>query len=90
MSGKWQKHIFQSTSRAFSSFNLDMLYWNPDGTRVGSDMPWIEPEDRVDREFIEFVKQYKDQSRPKAKGLLRVYSDKGIAVFHARGEADDF
>lgn len=46
-------------------------------------MPWIEPEDRVDREFIEFVKQYKDQSRPKAKGLFRVYSDKGIAVFHA-------
>ena len=53
-----------------------------------SDMPWIETEE--DAEFIEFIKSYNEQQKPKVLELLKKYSDKSIVIFKSRGEADAF
>jgi len=53
-----------------------------------SDMPWIETEE--DAEFIEFIKSYNEQQKPKVLELLEKYSDKNIIVFKSREEADTF
>lgn len=55
-----------------------------------TDMPWIENEDEEDAEFIEFIKNYNAESRPKVMGLLDKYSDKDIYIFNNRDEADEF
>ncbi|MBE6607676.1 MAG: adenylate kinase [Ruminococcaceae bacterium] len=54
-----------------------------------SDMPWFET-DGEDAEFIEFIKNYNSQSRPKVIELLDKYSYKSIFVFKNRREADKF
>lgn len=56
--------------------------------KARTDMPWIENE--VDVEFIEFIKNYNFQSRPKVMELLDKYSDKDIYIFKKRNEADEF
>lgn len=53
-----------------------------------SDMPWIETED--DEEFLEFIKNYNTQSRPKVIELLNNNPQKDIVIFKSRKEADDF
>ena len=53
-----------------------------------SDMPWIETEE--DAEFIEFIKNYNEQQKPKVLELLEKYSDKNIVIFKSREEADTF
>ena len=53
-----------------------------------SDMPWIETEE--DSDFIEFIKKYNEQQRPKVMALLEKYSDKNIIIFKNREEADEF
>lgn len=53
------------------------------------DMPWIE-DDTVDEEFVSFVKEYNEKSRPKVFELLNKYSDKNIVIFTSREEADKF
>ena len=53
-----------------------------------SDMPWIETEE--DAEFIEFIKNYNEQQKPKVLELLKKYSDKNIVIFKSREEADAF
>ena len=53
-----------------------------------SDMPWIETEE--DAEFIEFIKSYSEQQKPKVLELLEKYSDKNIVVFKSREQADAF
>ena len=53
-----------------------------------SDMPWIETEE--DEEFIEFIKSYNEQQKPKVLELLEKYSDKNIVVFKSREQADAF
>lgn len=52
------------------------------------DMPWIENED--DEVFIEFIRQFNNDSRPKISDLLNKYCDKNIIVFTSRAEADGF
>ena len=54
-----------------------------------SDMPWIES-DEDDAEFVEFIKNYNSQSRPKVVELLNRYSDKDIFVFSSRAQAESF
>lgn len=56
--------------------------------KVRTDMPWIENEE--DTEFIEFIKNYNLQSRPKVMELLGKYSHKDIYIFKNRNEADEF
>ena len=53
-----------------------------------SDMPWIETEE--DAEFIEFIKNYNEQQKPKVLELLEKYSDKNIIIFKGREQADTF
>ena len=53
-----------------------------------SDMPWIETEE--DTEFIEFIKSYSEQQKPKVLELLEKYSDKNIIILGSREQADAF
>ena len=53
-----------------------------------SDMPWIETEE--DAEFIEFIKNYNEQQKPKVLELLEKYGDKNFVIFKSREEADAF
>ena len=53
-----------------------------------SDMPWIETEE--DTEFIEFIKSYSEQQKPKVLELLEKYGDKNIIVLESREQADAF
>lgn len=52
------------------------------------DMPWIETED--DEEFLEFIKNYNTQSRPKVLELLEKYKEKNIVILKSREEAGIF
>ena len=54
------------------------------------DLPWVEPSDEVDEEFIEFVKNYNTVNRPVVFERISKYPDKEIHVFKSRGEADRF
>ena len=53
-----------------------------------SDMPWIETEE--DAEFIEFIKNYNEQQKPKVLELLKKYNDKNIIILESREQADAF
>ena len=53
-----------------------------------ADMPWIETED--DEEFLTFVREYNEKSRPDVLALLEKYQEKQIVVFRTRYEADSF
>ncbi len=59
--------------------------------RIGkprSDMPWTETEE--DTEFIEFIKSYNEQQKPKVLTLLEKYDGKNIVILTSRGEANEF
>lgn len=58
--------------------------------KARSDMPWIENDDEVDAEFIEFVKNYNSQCRSLVMELLDKYSNKNIFIFANRNDADEF
>ncbi len=50
------------------------------------DMPWIETED--DEEFMEFIKNFEKESKPKILRLLQKYKEKNIIILKSREEAD--
>jgi len=51
-----------------------------------SDLPWVETEEDV--EFIEYIKNFREQSRPQIIELLEKYSYKDIFMFTERAQAD--
>ncbi len=53
-----------------------------------NDLPWIETEE--DSEFIEFIKNYNEQQKPKVIELIKKYSDKNIIILESREQADAF
>ena len=53
-------------------------------------MPWVEPKEGVDKDFIDFVKNYRQQIRPDVIKFLGQYSDKEVFIFKDRDEADKF
>lgn len=53
-----------------------------------ADMPWVETE--PDLEFIEFVRKYNEESRPRVIELLEKYKEKNIIIFKSRAEADEW
>ena len=57
--------------------------------KARSDMPWTEI-GKCDEGFMEFIKNYRSQSRPQVLELLAKYSDKHILVFQSRAEANVF
>ena len=56
--------------------------------KVRPDMPWVEHEE--DAEFAAFVKQYREEQRPRVFALLQKYSDLQITVLHDRAEAEGY
>lgn len=55
--------------------------------QVRSDIPWIEPADAVDAEFLAFVEGFAENSRPRILQLLARHPDKTVYHFHSRDEA---
>ncbi|WP_409482513.1 topology modulation protein [Helcococcus ovis] len=51
------------------------------------DMPWTESETDVDEEFIQFIKNYNQTSRPNVINLLEKYKNKEIVIFTDRMQA---
>lgn len=58
--------------------------------KARSDMPWIEAEDEEDADFIAFIKDFREKSRPQITELLERYSHRNIHIFRNREEADVF
>lgn len=52
------------------------------------DMPWIETQE--DSEFLEFIKRYRQESRPQVMQLLEKYADKRTVILHSREEGEKF
>ena len=60
-------------------------------TRFGkprADMPWVETEEDV--EFLDFIKAFEAESRPKILTLLKQYPEKQVITFRSREEAEDY
>ena len=53
-----------------------------------SDMPWVEEGD--DQEFLEFIRAFETESRPKILELIGKYPEKTVVTFRTREEADGF
>ncbi|MDY4760607.1 AAA family ATPase [Streptococcus thoraltensis] len=74
----------------FLDFPLDVCIegvMNRIGT-VRSDMPWVEEE--VDLEFLDFIKEFPENSRPKILALIDKFSHKNIYQLISREEAEEF
>lgn len=52
------------------------------------DIPWIETDE--DAEFVEFIKSYREQQRPRVLALLEKYKSKTVHIFTDRAQADAF
>ena len=53
-----------------------------------ADMPWIETEE--DSEFMNFIINYNQESRPKVIELINKFSDRKIYIFKNRNQSEDF
>ena len=53
-----------------------------------SDMPWVEEGD--DQEFLEFIRAFETESRPRILELIRKYPDKAVVTFRTREEAEGY
>ena len=53
-----------------------------------SDMPWVEDGD--DQEFLEFIRAFETESRPRILDLIEKYPDKPVVTFRTREEADRY
>ena len=51
-----------------------------------SDMPWVEEGD--DQEFLEFIRAFETESRPRILDLIEKYPDKAVVIFRTREEAE--
>ena len=59
--------------------------------RIGqprSDMPWTEEE--ADPEFIEYVRNFEYDQKPRMEKLLDQYNDKNIIILTSHEEADEY
>ena len=53
-----------------------------------SDIPWVETGE--DAEFLDFVKRFAAESRPKILALLAQYPDKAVVIFRSRAESEAY
>ena len=51
-------------------------------------MPWIETEE--DAEFMDYIRNFNEQRRPKIIELLEKFKDKKIIRFTSREEMDEY
>ena len=54
------------------------------------DMPWTEAPDEIDEEFMELIRNYNRDNRPKVLALLEQYPEKRQIIFKCREEAARF
>ena len=54
------------------------------------DMPWTEAVGEEDAEFLDFIRRYNAESRPRVYELLSLYRSKTAVILHTREEADAF
>ena len=57
--------------------------------KLRSDLPWTEPEED-DEEFMEYIKTFGQNIKPRITELLDLYSHRNIFIFTDRGQADSF
>ena len=55
-----------------------------------TDIPWVESKDDHDEEFINFIKAFREESRPRILSLLEHRRSKEIHVFESRTEASGY
>ena len=53
-----------------------------------SDIPWVEEDE--DEEFLDFIRAFREESRPQILALLKAYSHKAVMTFTTRAEGDAF
>ena len=53
-----------------------------------SDMPWVEEGD--DQEFLEFIRAFESESKPRILELIGKYPDKAVVTFRTREEAEGY
>ena len=53
-----------------------------------SDMPWVEEGD--DQEFLEFIRAFETESRPRILELIGKYPEKTVVTFRTREEAEGY
>ena len=53
-----------------------------------SDMPWVEEGD--DQEFLEFIRAFEAESKPRILELIGKYPDKAVVTFRSREEAEGY
>ncbi len=53
-----------------------------------SDMPWFE--EKLDPDFEDHIKEFREKNLSKIYELLEKYSDKDVTVFRSREEADEY
>lgn len=56
--------------------------------KARTDMPWIETEE--DEEFLEFIRNYEEDSRPQVMSLLEKYPGKTVHHFTSRAQAQQY
>ena len=54
------------------------------------DLPWIEPADEIDEEFVNAVKRYNTVDRPAVLEMINRFPDREVYIFKSRAEADAF
>lgn len=54
------------------------------------DMPWIEPSDYIDEEFIQFIKDFPYRERPRILSALNEHPEKAVHRFVTREQSDMF
>ena len=54
------------------------------------DLPWIEPAEDIDAEFLAFVQNFQADARPQVLALLERYAGKHVVAFHSHAELDAF
>ena len=57
---------------------------------IRPDMPWTEPEEEIDRDFVDFVLQYNKVNRPVVLERIQKYADREIHIFKNRAQAAAF
>ena len=53
-----------------------------------SDMPWVEEGD--DQEFLDFIRAFETESRPRILEWIKKYPDKAVVTFRTREEAEGY
>lgn len=54
------------------------------------DLPWVEPPDHVDEEFVGMIRAYPQVGRPQVLALLARFPEKNVVIFRDRAESDDY